>query len=214
MSKARSGAGPAVSLPSGGGAVSGLGETFAPDLHTGTGNLTVPIALPPGRGQLAPSLSLAYSTGHGNGPFGLGWALSVPRIARATSHGVPRYEVGDGFLLSGVEELVEVGGSPDGTIMYLQLAGPGGRTLRAPVHLRFVEQGGGGPAGGAATPIDGRVTTRTAGSWTSMLGRTPFGEWELSLPNTEAVRERFRLQQVEDILLVVSYSAATPPWPA
>ena len=38
-----------ISLPSGGGAVSGLGETFCPDLFTGTGNFSVPIALPPGR---------------------------------------------------------------------------------------------------------------------------------------------------------------------
>jgi hypothetical protein len=50
----------------------GLGETFAPDLHTGTGNLTVPIAIPPGRNKFQPDLSLVYSTGHGNSPFGLG----------------------------------------------------------------------------------------------------------------------------------------------
>ena len=40
----------AISLPQGGGALQGIGETFAPDLHTGTGNFTIPIALPPGRG--------------------------------------------------------------------------------------------------------------------------------------------------------------------
>ena len=34
-----------------------------------------------------PQLSLGYSTGNGNGPFGLGWALSVPGVARKTSHG-------------------------------------------------------------------------------------------------------------------------------
>ena len=34
-----------ISLPTGSGALSGIGETFAPDLHTGTGNFTVPIAL-------------------------------------------------------------------------------------------------------------------------------------------------------------------------
>jgi hypothetical protein len=38
-----------ISLPKGGSALSGIGETFSPDLHTGTGNFTVPIALPPGR---------------------------------------------------------------------------------------------------------------------------------------------------------------------
>jgi len=42
-------AGQIISLPQGGGALHGIGEKFAPDLHTGTGNFTVPIALPPGR---------------------------------------------------------------------------------------------------------------------------------------------------------------------
>ena len=38
-----------ISTPQGGGALHGIGETFSPDLHTGTGNFTAPIALPPGR---------------------------------------------------------------------------------------------------------------------------------------------------------------------
>jgi len=64
---------PIVSLPSGGGALHGIGEKFSPDLHTGTGNFTVPIALPPSRNGFQPQLTLIYSTGNGNGPFGLGW---------------------------------------------------------------------------------------------------------------------------------------------
>jgi hypothetical protein len=35
-----------ISLPKGGGALQGIGEKFSPDLHTGTGNFSVPIALP------------------------------------------------------------------------------------------------------------------------------------------------------------------------
>lgn len=35
-----------ISVPKGGGAISGIGETFQPDLHTGTGNLTIPLGLP------------------------------------------------------------------------------------------------------------------------------------------------------------------------
>ena len=83
--------GSVISLPKGGGAVSGLGETFSPDLFTGTGSFSVPIAVPPGRRGLQPDLALAYSTGNGNGPFGLGWALTLPGVARKTSRGVPRY---------------------------------------------------------------------------------------------------------------------------
>lgn len=66
--------GSVISLPSGGGAIGGLGEKFATDLFTGTGNFSVPITLPAGRNGLAPQLSLGDSTGNGNGLFGLGWA--------------------------------------------------------------------------------------------------------------------------------------------
>jgi RHS repeat-associated protein len=112
-----------ISLPTGGGALKGLGETFSPDLHTGTGNFTVPISLPPGRNGFQPQLSLVYSTGNPNGPFGLGWSLSVPEVSRKTSHGVPRYrdtspepEDWDTFLLAGSEDLVPVpGGAPAAT---------------------------------------------------------------------------------------------------
>jgi RHS repeat-associated protein len=100
--------GSVISLPSGGGAIGGLGEKFSPDLFTGTGNFSVPIALPPGRRGLAPQLSLTYSTGNGNGAFGLGWALSLPGVARKTSRGVPRYRDDDTFVLSGAEDLVPV----------------------------------------------------------------------------------------------------------
>src|SRR5207253_9822873 len=81
-------------------------ETFSPDLHTGTGNFGVPITLPPGRNGFQPQLTLTYSTGTGNGPFGLGWSLSVPGVTRKTSHEIPRYQDGDTFLLSGAEDLV------------------------------------------------------------------------------------------------------------
>src|SRR5688572_3326630 len=80
-----------ISLPQGGGALHGLGEKFIPDLHTGTGNFSVPITLPQGRNGFQPQFELAYSTGNGNGSFGLGWNFSVPGVTRKTSHGIPRY---------------------------------------------------------------------------------------------------------------------------
>jgi hypothetical protein len=98
-----------ISTPQGGGALHGIGETFSPDLHTGTGNFTVPLAMPPGRNGFQPQLSLVYSTGNGNGPFGLGWSLSIPGVSRKTSRGIPRYlDERDTFLLSGAEDLVPV----------------------------------------------------------------------------------------------------------
>jgi RHS repeat-associated protein len=108
-----------ISLPQGGGALHGIGEKFAPDLHTGTGNFTVPIALPSGRNGFQPQLSLVYSTGNGNGPFGLGWGLSIPGVSRKTSRGVPVYDDGkDTFILSGAEDLVPVPGAPPSATRY------------------------------------------------------------------------------------------------
>jgi RHS repeat-associated protein len=102
-----------ITLPQGGGALHGIGETFSPDLHTGSGNLAVPIALPPGRNGFQPQLNLVYSTGNGNGPFGFGWSLSVPGVSRKTSRGIPRYaDERDTFLLSGAEDLVPAAGAP------------------------------------------------------------------------------------------------------
>jgi Salmonella virulence plasmid 65kDa B protein/FG-GAP-like repeat len=107
-----------ISHPQGGAAIQGLGERFAPDLHTGTGNLTVPIALPEGRAGLTPELALSYSTGQGNGPFGLGWALNLPGVFRDTSKGVPTYAESDVFVLSGAEPLVAIGAGTDGWQLY------------------------------------------------------------------------------------------------
>src|SRR5262245_14524689 len=92
----------AISAPKGGGALSGMGEKFSPDLFTGTGNFSVPIALPPGRNGFQPQLTLGYSTGSGNSSFGLGWSLSVPGVTRKTAKGIPEYnDDTDVFILSG-----------------------------------------------------------------------------------------------------------------
>jgi RHS repeat-associated protein len=98
-----------ISKPTGGGALRGLGESFAPDLHTGAANFAVPLTVPKGRNGMAPRLKLAYTTAGGNGPFGLGWSVSLPSIARKTSKGVPRYDDAlDTFILAGAEDLVAV----------------------------------------------------------------------------------------------------------
>jgi len=99
----------AIVPPQGGGAQSGLGEKFSPDLFTGTGNFSVPIAVPPGRNGFQPELTLGYSSGNGNGTFGLGWALGIPGVTRKTSRGIPVYsDSQDVFILSGAEDLVPV----------------------------------------------------------------------------------------------------------
>ncbi|MDR4497890.1 MAG: hypothetical protein MRK02_08235 [Candidatus Scalindua sp.] len=102
---------PAIQVPKGGGAIRGIGEKFAANPVTGTGSMTVPIATSPGRSGFGPQLSLSYDSGAGNGPFGLGWNLSLPTITRKTDKGLPKYrdaEESDVFIISGAEDLVPV----------------------------------------------------------------------------------------------------------
>ncbi|MFL6253729.1 MAG: SpvB/TcaC N-terminal domain-containing protein [Pyrinomonadaceae bacterium] len=100
---------PSLSLPKGGGAIRGIGEKFAANPVTGTGSLSVPIYVSPGREGFNPSLTLSYDSGAGNGLFGLGWSLSLPSITRKTDKGLPQYrddEESDVFLIAGSEDLV------------------------------------------------------------------------------------------------------------
>lgn len=82
--------------------------------------------------------------------------------------------------------------------------------------LSFTEQENPGAVGGGSKSIEGVISTRrgNAGSWFPMIGKAPFGEWELTLPNTEQVRNRFKNEEIEDILFVITYSGRTPEWPA
>lgn len=98
-----------INLPEGGGAQKGMGETFSPDLFSGTGNFSFPITTPHGRNGLQPSLTVGYSSGNGNSEFGLGWGLSVPGVMRKTNRGIPVYDdEKDTFILSGAEDLIAV----------------------------------------------------------------------------------------------------------
>ncbi|NEP57242.1 MAG: hypothetical protein F6K31_09490 [Symploca sp. SIO2G7] len=81
-----------VFLPKGGGAIQGIGETFQANEFTGTAALSIPIPTSPCRG-FEPQLSIEYSSGSGNGTFGLGWSLAIPNISRKTSKAIPKYKV-------------------------------------------------------------------------------------------------------------------------
>ncbi|SDA20939.1 RHS repeat-associated core domain-containing protein [Nitrosospira sp. Nsp18] len=98
-----------ASNPAGGGDVRGLGETFQPDLNSGVGNYRVPLDLLPGIRNFQPSLALGYSTGAGNGAWGLGWSLPFAAISRRTFRGTPSYTDDDTFLFAGQTELLPVG---------------------------------------------------------------------------------------------------------
>jgi RHS repeat-associated protein len=97
------------SLPKGGGSIGGLGATFTPDLSTGTGTFVIPLDTPNGPNDIGPRLMLRYDTGSGNGPFGLGFSLPMPRILISTSHGYPLYDGQDALILEGAGELLRLG---------------------------------------------------------------------------------------------------------
>ena len=111
-------AAPQLSLPKGGGAIRGMGEKLAINPVSGTGSVSVPIALSPGRDGFGPTLTLGYDSAAGNGPFGLGWSLDVPRVQVSTDKRLPLYhpsapdgDDADVYVLSGAEDLVPVLGA-------------------------------------------------------------------------------------------------------
>lgn len=72
--------------------------------------------------------------------------------------------------------------------------------------------------GGQATSMAGIISTRrgNASNWIATItgDRTPIGEWELTLPNNPNIQQLFAEEVIEDVLLVITYSARTPEWPA
>ena len=99
---------PSISLPKGGGAIKGIDEKFSVNAVNGTSSFSIPLPFSPARGA-SPELGLSYSSGAGNGIFGLGWNLSLGSIKRKTDKGLPQYLDAidsDTFLFSETEDLV------------------------------------------------------------------------------------------------------------
>ena len=97
-----------ISLPKGPGSIEGLGESFEPQLNTGTATYGLKIKVSPGVGKFQPEVSLSYNGGNGNSVVGMGWSLSGDYIQRQTDKGVPAYTDSDTFI-SGGGELVPLG---------------------------------------------------------------------------------------------------------
>ena len=82
----------AIALPSGPGSIQGLGESYQPQLNSGSGSYDVPLTLPKGSGGFTPELSFTYNSGASNGPLGLGWTLAgAHKVCRNTDSGIPLY---------------------------------------------------------------------------------------------------------------------------
>lgn len=72
----------------------------------------------------------------------------------------------------------------------------------------------GEPVGGTAVSIGGVISTRRANAsqW-QVAGTSPAGIWQVQLANTPEMRNRFKNGGIEDVLVVITYSGRTPPWP-
>jgi RHS repeat-associated protein len=138
---------PSVSLPKGGGAIKGIDEKLSVNQATGTASLSLGVFVSAARNDFGPKLALAYDSGAGNGPFGLGWSVSVPQITRKTSKGLPLYDdaIGsdavdsDVFIVSGSEDLVPL--LVDGVPPKLPPRTTGGRTFEIKAYRPRVESG-------------------------------------------------------------------------
>lgn len=71
-------------------AFTGLAQAPEANLFTGALSTGVPLEVPPGRNGMTPQLALQYVSGGGPSPFGHGWDLTLGRIERSTTRGVPR----------------------------------------------------------------------------------------------------------------------------
>src|SRR5258705_171446 len=83
----------------------GLGDSFEPQLNSGTSAYGVRVTVPPGVNGLQPEVALRYNAGSGNGPFGLAWSWTPMSVQRQTEKGLPTYTANDVFTFQG-EELV------------------------------------------------------------------------------------------------------------
>jgi RHS repeat-associated protein len=94
----------------GAGSQKSVDEHFQVDTTTGSFSTKFAIQTSPGRGGFGPALALTYDSGAGNGPFGIGWHLTMPSISRKTSSKIPQYaghdDCEDVFVLSGSDDLV------------------------------------------------------------------------------------------------------------
>jgi RHS repeat-associated protein len=145
-----------ISLPTAPGSIDGLGESFEPQLNTGSYIFQIPLKLPPVRGRVQPEVSMTYNSGTGNGPLGLGWSFRVPSLQRQTDKGLPRYDSTDTYVTGDGAEIMA---RADGT-------------YRAEVEKDFTKWENLGGQGWRATRRDGSVLS-FGGTAQARLERAP-----------------------------------------
>ncbi|CAI1078215.1 Mono(ADP-ribosyl)transferase SpvB [Serratia entomophila] len=119
----------APTLPSGGGAVTGLKGDIAAAGPDGAATLSIPLPVSPGRGY-APTGALNYHSRSGNGPFGIGWGIGGAAVQRRTRNGAPTYDDTDEFT------------GPDGEVLVPALTAAGTQEARQATSLLGINPGG------------------------------------------------------------------------
>jgi hypothetical protein len=133
-----------ISLPTGPGSLEGLGENFEPDLSTGTSSYPIAFTAAPGRVGFQPEISLNYNGGNANGPWGMGWKLSIPSIQRRTEDGLPTYDdAQDQFIFNNGEKLVRLTNGDyrfenESSFMRFRRIDGGGWEAHTPDGIRYV----------------------------------------------------------------------------
>ena len=112
----------AMSLPSGPGTISGLGESFELNASQGTASYSIPIEVPRGAGGHRPTLRLAYSGAREAGELGIGWSFGLPVVRRSLRDGIAWndreervYGDQDRLSLMGLEGAGDLVSMPDGS---------------------------------------------------------------------------------------------------
>lgn len=69
--------------------------------------------------------------------------------------------------------------------------------------------------GAAAGSTDGLISTRrgNGSAWLPLIGKSPAGAWELTLPKGEEMKARFKNEEIDDLVLVLAYEGRSPAWP-
>lgn len=101
-------------------------------------------------------------------------------------------------------------------VLFAVVRAPGATFEIGQTQLTLTPGGETAAVGGAVVgTVDGLVSTRrgNASAWVPLIGRSPAGGWQLTLPDTEEMRSRFHNDEVDDLLLILTYEGRTPAWP-
>ena len=71
---------PDISIPKGGGTLTGIDKKFEVNAAEGIAGFTIPIPIIPDIINFTPSINLSYNSGSDNNFFCIGWAVALPSI--------------------------------------------------------------------------------------------------------------------------------------